>query len=233
MNGERLRTFAVLHQPRRAVAARAPQAAALPAGFRIVDAPVEAFSVKSQRVGHGQKNHLAVFQSDQAVVQIGGGHRHIVAEAERVVLIDPRVVARLRTVIADSLEARAGIFIEGPALGAMIAGGFRAVERALAFSPVEAGKMAACERRPNNALFVDVSAADAEPRQWYVVNFRDGGLGGIWPGRDAHDGAWKSSHGAPDRAVSRARHDCIEARRDALVLRRIHRLVRLDVSVAL
>jgi hypothetical protein len=89
VDGERLGTLAVLHQPGRAVTARAPQAAALPAGFRVIDAPVEAFGIEAQRIGHRQKDHLAVFQRDQPVMQVGGGHRHVLAEAERVVLIDP------------------------------------------------------------------------------------------------------------------------------------------------
>ena len=104
MHGERLGALAVLHQPRRAVAARAPQTAAFPAGFRIVDAAVEAFGVKAERIGHSQQNHLAVFQRDQAVVQVGGGHGYVLAEAERVVLIDPGIVARLRAVFSDPFE---------------------------------------------------------------------------------------------------------------------------------
>ena len=44
---EGLGALAELVQPRRAVAARTPQAAALPAGVRIVDAPVEALSEKA------------------------------------------------------------------------------------------------------------------------------------------------------------------------------------------
>src|SRR5262252_7759014 len=37
----------------------------------------------------------------------------------------------------------------------------------------------------------------------------------------------------PDRVVHGARHDAVEGGEDALVLRRIERLVRLDIGVAL
>ena len=166
-------------------------------------------------------------------MQVGGGHRHVVAESERVVLIDPRVVARLRAVLADSLKSRTGVLIKRPAFGAMIAGRLRSVERTFAFSPVEAGEMAARERCPDDSLFVDVGAADAEARQRNVVDFGERRLRGIRPGRDAHDCAWKSPHRAPDRAVGRTRHHGVETGNDSLVLGRIHRFVRLDVRVAL
>jgi hypothetical protein len=51
---QRLGAFAVLHQPWRPVAARAPQATPFPAGFYIVDASIEAFGVKAERIRHGQ-----------------------------------------------------------------------------------------------------------------------------------------------------------------------------------
>src|SRR6266566_1745939 len=151
-----------LHEPRRSVAAGRPQPSALPTGRWIVDAPVEPLGVEPERVRHAQHDHLAVLQRDQAVVEITGRHRHVLAEAERVVLVDPRVVARLGAVLADPLEARARVLIEGPALGAVIAGGLRTVERPLALAAVEAADVAAPHRRPHDALLVDVGAADPE-----------------------------------------------------------------------
>src|SRR5262245_64062171 len=47
VHGDRLAALAALAQPRRAVAARRPQAAALPAGIGIVDASVETFGVEA------------------------------------------------------------------------------------------------------------------------------------------------------------------------------------------
>ena len=131
------------------------------------------------------------------------------------------------------LKARAGILIKRPALGAMIAGRLRPVERSFALAPIEAAEMAARERRPDDALLVDVGAADAEARQRNVVDLRERRLRGIRPRNDAHDRARESPHGTPDRAVGRTRHHGVEAGHDPLVFRRIHRLIGLDVLVAL
>src|SRR4030095_12660413 len=115
-------------------------------------------------------------------------------------LIDPGVVARLCAVLSDPLKAGTGILIKRPALRAVVTGGFWSVERSLAFSPVEAGEMAAREGRPDNSLLVDVGAADAETRQRHVVDFGERRLRGIRPRRDAHDGTGKIAERAPDRA---------------------------------
>ena len=125
-----------------------PQAAALPAGVRIVDAAIEALGIEAHRVGDAQHDHLAVLERDKAVVEVGGGHRNVLAEPERVVLIDPGVVARLGAVVADAFEAGARILVERPALGAVIAGRLRSVERTLALAPVEAAEMAARRATP-------------------------------------------------------------------------------------
>src|SRR5262245_50423779 len=90
-----LAALAALHEPRRAVSVRAPESAALPARVRIVDAPIESLGVEPQRIRDAQHDHLAVLQRDEAVVQVGGGHRNVVAEPQRVVLIYPGVIARL------------------------------------------------------------------------------------------------------------------------------------------
>src|SRR5438034_5292 len=136
--GDGLLAFTAFHEPRRPVAAGRPQPPALPAGVRVVDASVEPLGVEAQRVGDAQHDHLAVLERDQAVVEVAGRHRHVLAEPERVVLVDPGVVARLGAVLADALEAGAGVLIERPALRTVIAGGLRPVERALAPAPVEA-----------------------------------------------------------------------------------------------
>ena len=54
MHGERVHAPAAFLQPRRAVAARRPETAAFPAGIRIIDAAVEAFGVKTERIGDAQ-----------------------------------------------------------------------------------------------------------------------------------------------------------------------------------
>jgi len=54
-------------------------------------------------------------------------------------LIDPGVVRRLAAaVVGHAAELRAGQTIQRPALGAVLAGRVRAIERALALAPVEA-----------------------------------------------------------------------------------------------
>src|SRR5207249_12023932 len=108
---------------------------------------------------------------------------------ERIVLIDPGVVARLCAVVADAMETGAGIFIERPAFGAVIAGGLRSVQWTFALSPVEACQMAARERRPHDTLLVDVSAADAEAGRRDIIDFRERRLGRIWTRSDPYDRA--------------------------------------------
>src|SRR5688572_11661535 len=102
---ERPRALAAFDQPGRAIAIGSPEAAAFPTCLRIVNASVEALRVEAQRIRHPQNNHAAVLVRDQAVVEVTGGHRYIVAEPECIVLVDPRVVAGLSTVVADALEA--------------------------------------------------------------------------------------------------------------------------------
>src|SRR5688572_33414882 len=109
MHRPRLRALATLHQPRRPVAAGAPQPAALPAGVRIVDAPVEAFGAEAEGVGDPQYDHPAVLHRTEPVVEIRGGHRDVLAEAQRVVLVDPRVIARSAAVLLMTLQAVARI----------------------------------------------------------------------------------------------------------------------------
>src|SRR5262245_59752736 len=138
VDGEQLGALAAFAQPRRAVAAGAPQAAALPAAVGIVDAPVEPLGIEAERIRHAQRDHLTVLQCDQATHQVGGRHRDVLAEPERVVLVDPGVIARLGAVITEAVKAGPRILVEGPALRTVIAGGVRPVERSLALAPVEA-----------------------------------------------------------------------------------------------
>src|SRR6266481_3901252 len=143
VHDDRLLTLAALHEPRRPGAAGRPEPRALPAGVRVVDAPIEPLGVEAQRVRDAQQDHLAVLERDQAVVEVGGRHRHVLAKPERVVLVDPGVVARLGAVLPDALEAGTGVLIEGPAFRAVIAGGLRPIERPLAPATVEAADVAA------------------------------------------------------------------------------------------
>src|SRR3954462_3875932 len=233
VHGHRLHALATFDQPRRPVAAAGPQPATFPAGIGIVDAAVKALGIEAERIRHAQRDHLAVLEGNQAVHEVGGGHRHVLAEAERVVLVYPAVVARLGAVFADAVEARSRILVERPALRAMIAGRLRSVERPLAFAPVETADVAACERHPHHALAVDIAAARAEAGHRNVVDFRECGFGRVGAGREPYDRARAGAQRPPDRTVGRARHDSVEHLRDALVLGRIQRLVGLDIFVSL
>src|SRR6185295_7838138 len=115
------------HQPRRPVAAGRPQSAAFPTRIGIVDAPIEALGVKAQRIGDAQHNHPAVLERDQAIIEVARRDWHVFAQAQGVVLIDPGVVARLGAVLTDTLESRAWILVERPALWTMLTRRRRAV----------------------------------------------------------------------------------------------------------
>jgi class 3 adenylate cyclase len=64
VHGDGLLALAAFHEPRRPIAAGRPQAAALPAGLRVVDAPVEALRVEPERVRDAQQDHLSVLERD-------------------------------------------------------------------------------------------------------------------------------------------------------------------------
>src|SRR5207248_2766194 len=161
----RPRALAAFEVERRARRHGRPQAAAFPAFFRVIDAPVEPLGVVAEWIGHAQHNELAIDQREQSLVQVTGGDGHIPAQPEGVELVDPGVVARLdAALIKHALELRPGERVERPALRAVRAGGVRSVERAFAFAPIEAREVAARERSPEDALAVDVAAARAVAR---------------------------------------------------------------------
>src|SRR5437899_9016318 len=95
-------------------------------------------------------------------MQISCRDLHVPPQPERVVLIDPCVVAGFRTVLADAFEPGSGILVEGPALGAVIACRLRPSQRCFALAAIETAEMSAGERDPHDAVAVDVRAARAE-----------------------------------------------------------------------
>src|SRR5262249_38165983 len=70
-----------------------PQPLAFPAGIRVVDAPVHPLGIEAHRIRDTQGHELAIDEGEQPLVGISGTDRHVPAQAERVELIDPRVVA--------------------------------------------------------------------------------------------------------------------------------------------
>src|SRR5579862_3901802 len=135
--------LAALLEPGRAIAFRGPQTPAFPARLRVVDACVQSLGVEAHGIRDTQHDHLAVDQRDEAVIFVAGGNRHILAETDRIVLVDPRVVTRLRTVITDASKTWPGVFVELPALRALIASRLRPVEGAFALTAVKAANMTA------------------------------------------------------------------------------------------
>src|SRR5665647_3233125 len=152
VHGARLGALAAFHQPRHAIAAGAPQPAALPAGVGVVDAAVEALGEEAHRVRDAQHHHLAVLEGDETVIEIGGGDRDVLAKADRVVVVDPGVVTRLRAGVLETLETGSRIFVESKAFGAVIAGGIRPVQRVLAFAAVETDQRPVRARAPQHAV---------------------------------------------------------------------------------
>src|SRR6516162_4412904 len=88
----------------------------------------------------------------KAVIEVGGGHRNVLAKPERVVLVDPGVVARLSAIVAETLEAGAGILVEAEAFRAVVARRLRAVQRALALATIEADQVSTRSRPPHYAV---------------------------------------------------------------------------------
>src|SRR6266536_6342698 len=84
VDGDGPLALAAFHEPGRAVAGGRPQPSAFPSGVRIVDTAVEALGVEAEWVGDAQQDHLAVLERDQTIVEVGGRHRHVLAEAKRV-----------------------------------------------------------------------------------------------------------------------------------------------------
>src|SRR5579872_3571214 len=233
MRRERLRPFATLDEPRGAVTVRCPQSTSLPAGVWIVDAPIESFGVEAQRIGHAQHHHAAIRVGDETIVEVAGGHRHILAQAEDVVLVHPCVVTRFRAVISYAFEAGARVFVKRPAFRAMIASGLGPIEGTLAFTTVKAAEVAAGKRHPYDAFLVDVTAAHAKAGRRYVVDLGQGGFRGMGARHNPYHRAGISADSSPDGTVYRARHHRVEAGHDAFVLGGIDRLVGLDVVVSL
>src|SRR5262249_47138814 len=231
VHGAGLRSLAAFHQPRRAVAAGAPQTAALPAGVRIVDAPVQALGVEAHGIWDAQRDHLSVLERNEAVVQVRGRDRNVLPQARRVVVIDPTVVARLGAGVLEAVEARARIPVVREAFGAVIAGRLRAVERGLAPATVEADERAVRARPPQDAVLVDVAPAHADAFLRNRVELRQLRLR-----VEAQEAGATDEHvdGVPDRAVGRMRHHGVgTGTRDARVLARLGRLVRLGPLVEL
>src|SRR5439155_15601931 len=116
---------------------------------------------------------------------------------KRIEPINPGVVACLGAArILDVPQLWSRQLIERPTFGAMRAGRRRSSEN-LAFAAVEAGEVAACKRRPEDAVAVDIAAARSESGQGHFVNFTQRGFRWIRSRQNANDLTRVSHHGAP------------------------------------
>src|SRR5688572_17062044 len=216
-----------------------PQPPALPTGVRVVDPAIQPFREKPKRIRHAKDDPFAILQDQQSFRQVSRIYWHVRTQTERVELIDPRLVARLHaSLIRYALELREGLSVERPPFGTVLPRRRRTVELSGALAPVEAGEMPTRERRPDDAVAVDVHSARGEtlntslrvvPRQ--LVQLRERGRG--WPAArsQSNDRAGETQRRSPHRSVRRRRHG-VKPRRDPLVLRGIEWRVGLDVVVA-
>src|SRR3954452_24702441 len=90
------RSLAGFHVERRSRADGRVQAAPLPSRFRVVDAAVHPFRVEADRVRDAQHHPLPVFQREQPFGCVARVDWRVLAEAERIMPVHPRVIARFR-----------------------------------------------------------------------------------------------------------------------------------------
>src|SRR6266508_6217666 len=128
-------------------------------------------------LGEAQHDHLPVLERGEAVIEVGGRDRDVLAKPHRVVVVHPGVVARLSAAVLEALEGRARVLVVREAFGAVVAGRSGPVERTLALAPVEADESAVRARAPEHAVLVDVAAAHANALFWNGVELAELGLG--------------------------------------------------------
>src|SRR5262249_19543598 len=143
--------------------------ATFPSAVRVINPAVHPLRVEPHRIRHAQNHPFPVLEREQSLRRIAGVDRRVPAQPERVELIDPRVVARLRAAgILYVLELREPLRVERPALGTMLSCRRGSVERPLAFPTIEARHVAARHRDPRDAIAVDVHPAWRVPDGWHA-----------------------------------------------------------------
>src|SRR3954468_20244178 len=90
------RPFAGLHVEGCSRAGGYPEATPFPAAVRVVDAAVDPFRVGPHRIRHADGYPLSILERQVTIGFIPCRNRRIVAEAERVALIDPCEIAAFR-----------------------------------------------------------------------------------------------------------------------------------------
>src|SRR5688500_15438496 len=106
-----------------------PERPALPAGVLIVNPAVHRFRVEAHRIRDAHHHIASVHEHQQRIRPASGGDRDVGPQTEDVVLIDPRVIARVGTAgIGGAPEVRPRIRIESPALRAVLSRCLRTVQ---------------------------------------------------------------------------------------------------------
>ena len=138
----RVRPFSRLAVEWRARAPGGPHALPLPAGLGIVEASIHPFGIETHRIRHPQYGELAIHQGDQRVRGIAGNDRRVLAQPQRIELIDPDVVVRVGAAGSrDVLELRPRRLIKRPSFRALPSCCFRPVQRT---SALVRSKLARC-----------------------------------------------------------------------------------------
>ena len=130
MEGDRHRTLAAFLQPRRPVAARRPYPASLPSGIRVVDAAVNARGIEAQRVGTRSTTHFPFTSANSASFRCRSRSARR-CRARAYCADRPRCNSSPRRCCRRCRQTPARILVEGPALRAVIAGGFGPVSGSL------------------------------------------------------------------------------------------------------
>src|ERR1700690_3886036 len=107
MYDQRLGSLASFLQPRRAITAGHPKTSSFPSCAGVIDAALQSLCVEAQRVGNAECYEFAGDQGMHAVEEVAGRDRYVRAQSQRVVLIDPSVVARLDAELRQAREPRA------------------------------------------------------------------------------------------------------------------------------
>src|SRR4029453_15257941 len=156
----------------RAVAGSHPEPSPFPARIRIVDAAVDALGEEAHGVGDPQLDDLPIRQDVEWAGEVAGTDRRVRAEAQDVVLVDPRVVGALGRAVAAG-ERGPWNWIERPAFRTQISfRRARPVEAPLALATIEAGDVTARQRHPRHTLAIDVEAAHTVARRRHSVDLR-------------------------------------------------------------
>ena len=161
------------------VARSHPQAATFPSRVRVVNSAINLLRKKSHWVWNPQFDDTSVHKRVERIRLVAGCYWRVGPKTQRVVLVNPKIIRVLRGAENGvSGEARAADKTTTPP---DISRPFRRLVRSAA--PCICGdRNSQCnkiQRHPNDAVAIDVHAADAVARQRHFVNFGESGIGRI------------------------------------------------------